>query len=196
MFTAASAMVGWVGVVELGAHGIALQVASLSFMFHLGLSHAVTVRAGNAQGRGDWIGLRAGARVALVISFVFAGIACLAFFLFPQTLLIAFVSPNEPNLEELLIRGTTLLYIAAAFQFFDAMQVMGTGLLRGLQDTKIPMYFATFSYWIIGVGSGYALGFIVGWGAVGVWIGLTLGLASSTFLMLGRYRILSRGPVV
>lgn len=194
MFTAATALVGRVGVVELGAHGIALQVASLSFMFHLGLSHAVTVRAGNAQGRGDWDGLRAGARVALIISFAFAGLASVVFFLFPETLLIVFVSPSEPNLEALLIRGTTLLYIAAAFQFFDAMQVMGTGLLRGLQDTKIPMYFATFSYWIVGVGSGYVLGFIVGWDAVGVWIGLTLGLASSTFLMLGRFRILARGP--
>lgn len=191
MFTAATAMVGWVGVIEVGAHGIALQVASLSFMFHLGLSHAVTVRAGAAQGRGDWVGLRRGASVSLVISILVAALASLSFFLFPETLLKVFVSPNEPNLEALLLRGTTLLYIAAAFQFFDAMQVMGTGLLRGLQDTKVPMYFATVSYWVIGVGSGYVLGFVVMWEAVGVWIGLTLGLAAATVLMLGRFRILA-----
>lgn len=191
MFTGASVMVGWVSVIELGAHGIALQVASLSFMFHLGLSHAVTVRAGGAQGRGDWLGLRRGAAVALVISFGVAALASTSFFLFPETLLKVFVSPNEPNLEALLLRGTTLLYIAAAFQFFDAMQVMGTGLLRGLQDTKIPMYFAGFSYWVIGMGSGYVLGFVADWDAIGVWVGLTLGLATATFLMLGRFRILA-----
>lgn len=194
MFTAASVMVGWVGVVELGAHGIALQVASLSFMFHLGLSHAVTVRAGKAHGRNDWDGLRSGAWVALVISAAVALLASLSFFLFPELLLMAFVSPSEPNLEALILRGTTLLYIAALFQFVDAMQVMGTGLLRGLQDTKIPMYFATFSYWVIGVTSGYLLGFVVGWDAVGVWLGLTFGLTSATVLMLGRFRILARGP--
>lgn len=191
MFTAATAMVGWVSVVEVGAHGIALQVASLSFMFHLGLSHAVTVRAGAAQGRGDWQGLRRGAGVSLVISFCVAALASISFILFPETLLKVFVSPSEPNLEALLIRGTTLLYIAAAFQFFDAMQVMGTGLLRGLQDTKIPMYFATLSYWVIGVGSGYVLGFVLNWDAVGVWFGLTLGLAAATVLMLGRFRMLA-----
>lgn len=194
MFTTASVMVGWVSVVELGAHGIALQVASLSFMFHLGLSHAVTVRAGNAHGRDDWEGLRAGAKVALVISFTVAFLASITFFLFPEILLLAFVSPDEPNLETLIQRGTTLLYIAAAFQFVDALQVMGTGLLRGLQDTKIPMYFATFSYWGIGVTSGYVLGVVVGWDAVGVWLGLTLGLTSATILMLGRFKVLARGP--
>jgi multidrug resistance protein, MATE family len=194
MFTAASVMVGWVGVVELGAHGIALQVASLTFMFHLGLSHAVTVRAGAAHGRDDWEGVRAGARVALTISVGFSAVACVAFIVFPELLLRGFVSPNEPNLEALLLRGTTLLYIAAAFQLADGLQVMGTGLLRGLQDTKVPMYFATFSYWAIGVTAGYILGFVVEWDAVGVWLGLTGGLISSAILMLVRFQILSRGP--
>jgi len=191
MFTAATVMVGWVDVVELGAHGIALQVASLAFMFHLGLSQAVTVRVGRAHGRNDWHGMRQGAKVALMISLSVAAFSSAMFVLFPEMLLMGFVSPSEPNLDALIARGTTLLMIAAVFQTVDALQVLGTGLLRGLQDTRIPMIFATIAYWPIGIGLGYVLGFIVGWDAIGVWVGLSLGLATATVLMLARFQILS-----
>jgi len=194
LFTAASVMVGWVGVVELGAHGITLQLASLAFMFHLGLSHAVTVRSGQAYGRNDQVGLRRGAAVAILMSFGFAVIACVLFFAIPETLLKAFISPDEPNLEAVLLKGTTLLYIAAGFQLADAMQVIGVGLLRGLHDTKVPMYFATFSYWVIGVPTGYIFGFTLNWGAEGVWMGLVTGLIAAAFLMIGRFLILVRRP--
>ena len=125
LFTAASAMVGWVGVVELGAHGIALQVASLAFMFHLGLSHAVTVRAGAAHGRKDYIALRRGANVAVVLSLAFSIVASALFVAFPEPMLKVFVSPKEPNLEALLAKGVILLYLAAVFQMADGIQVIG-----------------------------------------------------------------------
>ena len=194
LFTAASVMIGWVGVVELGAHGIAMQVASLTFMFHLGLSHAVTVRAGNALGRNDSEGLRRGALVAIVISLGFAILASALFVAFPEPLLKVFVSPKEPNLEALLAKGVVLLYLAAIFQLADGLQVIGTGLLRGLQDTRVPMLFAGFSYWAVGVASGYVFGFVFDLGAEGVWYGLVLGLFTASILMLGRFRILAYKP--
>jgi MATE family multidrug resistance protein len=192
LFTGASIMVGWVGVIELGAHGIAMQLATLAFMFHLGLSQAVTVRAGNAHGRGDWLGMRRGAVVALAVSFAGAMAACLIFVLFPEPLLMIFVSRDEPNLTALIAQGTSLLYLAAAFQLADAMQVMGVGLLRGLKDTRIPMLFAAFSYWGIGIPIGYVMGFVLDWGVEGVWIGLVLGLVAAALLMMGRFIRLAR----
>lgn len=195
LFTASAVMVGWVGVIELGAHGIALQVASLTFMFHLGLSHAVTVRAGAAFGRHDQLGLRRGANVAIALSVGFSVCAVILFVLFPETLLKLFVSPNEPNLEALLKKGVALLYLAAVFQLADGLQVIGTGLLRGIKDTRIPMIFAAFSYWGIGMTTAYGLGFLLDMGAEGVWWGLVTGLFSSAILMLVRFKLLSRDKV-
>lgn len=192
LFTASSIMVGWVGVVELGAHGIALQIASLTFMFHLGLSQAVTVRAGGNVGRSDWAAVRQVAKVALSISIGFSLFAISMFLLFPEALLKIFVSPSEPNLDELLRHGVILLYLAAIFQLADGIQVIGTSLLRGLKDTRIPMVFATISYWGIGMTTAYTLGFIFDLGAAGVWWGLVTGLSASAVLMLTRFRLLLR----
>ena len=114
------------------------------------------------------------------------------FLLFPEALLKIFVSPSEPNLDELLRNGVILLYLAAIFQLTDGIQVIGTSLLRGLKDTRIPMVFATISYWGIGMTTAYTLGFIFDLGAQGVWWGLVTGLSASAVLMLTRFRLLLR----
>jgi len=187
LFAASSVMMGWFGTLPLAAHGIALQIASVAFMVHFGLSNAATVRAGQAIGRGDPDSLRAGAIVAVVMSGVFASCTVFIFLAFPEFLIGVFMSPNEPEREAVIVIGIGLLAAAAVFQVVDAGQVMALGLLRGVQDTRIPLVIAVISYWIIGVPVSYVLGFTMGLGGVGIWIGLAIGLAVAAILLLVRF---------
>ncbi|WP_111731812.1 MATE family efflux transporter [Roseovarius amoyensis] len=187
LFAAATAMMGWLGTLPLAAHGIALQVASVVFMVHLGLSNAATVRAGQAFGRGDGPGLRAGALVALAISGAVSLVAVVLFLAVPEFLVGLFLSPAEPDRAGVIALGVGLLAAAALFQVVDAAQVMALGLLRGVQDTSVPLAIAVFSYWGIGVPASYVLGFMLGLGGVGVWLGLALGLACAGVLLLVRF---------
>jgi len=187
LFAASSLMMGWIGTVELAAHGIALQLASLTFMVHLGLSNAATVRAGNALGRRDSDHLARGAIVALVMSFAMACIAVVIFLSIPNVLVGLFLSPTEPDRDAILVVGVSLLFIAALFQVVDGAQIMALGLLRGVKDTRAPMIIAAVSYWIVGVPCGYLLGFKLGWGGEGVWLGLVVGLTTAAVLLLRRF---------
>ncbi len=157
LFSATSVMMGWIGTVALAAHGIAMEVAALAFMVHLGLSNAATVRAGHAEGAGDARGLRDGAKVAIGMSAAFGLVMVACFLAFPVPILSLFVDVTKPESAEILRLGTTLLALAALFQMGDAMQVMALGLLRGIRDTKVPMAIAAVSYWLIGIPSSYAL---------------------------------------
>ncbi|WP_422053080.1 MATE family efflux transporter [Shimia sp.] len=187
LFSASSIMMGWLGTVTLAAHGIALQLASLAFMIHLGLSNAATVRAGNAMGRKDADHMARGAWVAIVASLLMAFIAVAIFLIFPEQLLGAFIDPQEPQREVIIATGVTLLYVAALFQVTDGAQVMALGLLRGVQDTRGPMVIAAISYWGIGVPSAYVLGFTFGLGGEGVWLGLVCGLTAAGILLMYRF---------
>ncbi|TKZ19313.1 MATE family efflux transporter [Shimia litoralis] len=187
LFAASSLMMGWIGTVQLAAHGIALQLASLTFMVHLGLSNAATVRAGNALGRRDSDHLARGAIVALVMSFAMACLAVVVFLSIPNVLVGLFLSPTEPDRDAILVVGVSLLFVAALFQVVDGAQIMALGLLRGVKDTRAPMIIAAVSYWIVGVPCGYLLGFKLGWGGEGVWLGLVVGLSTAAVLLLRRF---------
>jgi len=187
LFAASSVMMGWLGALPLAAHGIALQIASATFMVHLGLSNVATIRAGRAMGRGDTVELRQGALTVLALSGVMAGLTVALFLGLPEPLIRLFLDPADPDLDRVVAIATGLLAAAALFQFADAAQVMALGLLRGIQDTRVPMLMAAVSYWGIGVGASYVLGFTLGWGGVGVWLGLALGLASAGAMMLTRF---------
>ncbi|MEM9343997.1 MAG: MATE family efflux transporter [Pseudomonadota bacterium] len=187
LFTASSIMMGWIGVLELAAHGIALQIASATFMVHIGLSQAVTVRAGQALGRSDVGALRLGAGVGLSLSMAFVVLTVAAFLLVPGFLIELFLAPDEPDLEEIVRIGVLFLALAALFQVVDAAQVMALGMLRGVQDTRVPMIMAALSYWGLGIPSSYVLAFVLGWGGVGLWLGLVIGLALAAVLLSHRF---------
>lgn len=187
MFTAATILVGWLGTVPLAAHGVALQLASLSFMLQVGLSQAATVRAGAALGRNSRPDLVRGAQVALVLSVVFALMGAVAFIAMPETLILGFIDPDDPARPAIIVLGTALLIQAALFQLADGQQVVVLGLLRGVQDTRAPMWMAALGYWGVGVPAGWALAFPMGQGAVGVWQGLVLGLAVAAVLLHLRF---------
>ncbi len=187
LFHASAIMMGWIGTVELAAHGIALEITALTFMVHMGLSSAVTVRTGRFYGSGDVAGMRLGAAVGIGLSAVFAGLTMGLFLAFPVPFISVFIDGAEPQRAMIIAIGTLLLACAALFQFADSMQVMALGLLAGVQDTRVPMVFAALSYWVIGIPVSYVLAFPMGYGAVGLWLGLVVGLAAAAVSMMARF---------
>ena len=187
LFSAASVMMGWLGTLQLAAHGIALQVVATIFMIQIGLSQAATVRAGRALGRRDEAGLRRSGLVAIGLSASVAVFTVLLLIIFPGALVSLFIDPSDPARDAVLAIGITLLAAGAVFQLADAAQVMALGLLRGVQDTRAPMIMAIVSYWVVGLPVSYVLGFPMGLGGVGIWLGLASGLALAAILMMTRF---------
>lgn len=185
LFTASAMMMGWLGTIPLAAHGIAIQLASGTFMVHLGLSSAATVRAGNAYGRGDRQQMARGAIVVIGLSLLMS-LATMALFLsIPETLISLFLDPDDAESAQIIKIGVGLLAVAALFQLVDGAQVMALGLLRGVQDTSVPLMISVLSYWVVGLSTSYYLGFVYGLEGIGVWLGLVVGLAcAGVFLMI------------
>ncbi|MDK3073163.1 MATE family efflux transporter [Sedimentitalea sp. JM2-8] len=189
LFSASALMMGWLGTVPLAAHGIVVSIAACTFMVHLGLSNVATIRAGNAFGRQDRAHLARGAEVVTALSLGFAAVTILLFLLLPEPLMSLFMEPDNAQRPAILAIGVGLLAIAALFQLVDGAQAIALGLLRGVQDTKVPMIMAVLSYWVIGIPTSYLLGFVWGMGGIGVWLGLVTGLAcAGVFLMLRFWR--------
>ena len=197
LFSATALMMGWVGTLPLAAHGIATQLAAMTFVVHLGLSQAATVRVGQAVGRKDGTSLRDGAKVTMAVSAIFALLTIVIYLTLPEFLLGLFLDANDPDRAAIMVIGVSLLVVAALFQLVDGGQVVALGLLRGLQDTKVPMVHAVVSYWFIGVPSCYIIGFWIGLDGVGIWLGLVIGLFCASVLMSYRFWThgVSRVPV-
>jgi multidrug resistance protein, MATE family len=187
LFSASAFMMGWVGTTALAAHGIAITLASATFMFHLGLSNAATIRAGRAYGQRDERALRDGAIAIIAISLVLALLTVALFLAFPEPLVRLFLDPDDPAAPGIVVLGATLLALAALFQLADGAQVMALGLLRGVQDTRVPMVYAGLAYWAVGIPASYLLGFTFGWGAAGIWAGLVVGLVIAGALLMWRF---------
>ncbi len=192
MFLTGSLMVGWIGVVELAAHSVALQLASIAFMVPLGLAQAASVRVGNADGRGDGVAVGRAGRAVMVLALGFAVAAGILFALSPEPLIKLWLDADNPDLEMIVRVGAPMLYMAAAFQIFDTLQVTASGSLRGLQDTAVPMVIMVIAYWMVGLTTAYAAAFWLGWGAVGVWAGLVVGLGFAAVALTWRFEIRER----
>jgi multidrug resistance protein, MATE family len=187
LFQATAIMMGWIGTVQLAAHGIALELASITFMVHMGLSQAATVRVGRAYGKRDRAGMRADALAATALSLAFAALCVAAFLILPRPLIGLYIRPGDPLAPEILAFGSRLLIVAAIFQLADATQVMALGLLRGVHDTRVPMWMAGLSYWCLGIPASYILAFPLKMGGVGLWLGLVVGLVCAAVLMMTRF---------
>ena len=195
MFQASALMMGWVGTVQLAAHGIALEATAVAFMIHVGLSNAATIRVAGFRGPHQAVELRRAAWVALILSFLVALVVIAVFLAVPGQIIWLFLDAANPASATIVVFGTTLLGLAALFQLADAMQVMALGLLRGLQDTRMPMWFAAVSYWVIGIPCSYTLAFVLGYGAAGLWLGLVVGLLAAGVSLLARFWWLAPQPM-
>jgi MATE family multidrug resistance protein len=187
VFSAAVYLMGLIDTASVAAHVIALQIAALSFMVPMGLAQAVTIRVGMGYGARDprWIGLAG--NVNLGVTMAFMSLAAVVIWSFPRELAGLFLDASRPESAAVLDLAVGFLLIAAVFQLADGAQVVGAAMLRGLQDTRVPMIYAGLGYWVVGLGAGAALAFWKGLAGNGVWIGLALGLAVVAALMLLRW---------
>lgn len=183
LFVASNILVGWIGTNELAAHGIALQIAALAFMFHLGMSQASTVRAGSAIGKKDRAALRDTGIASYLVAFGFGIIVVIGFCSAPGFLVGLFIDPEDPARSLIIDIGGRLLLIAALFQFVDAGQIVALSLLRGTLDTAVPMWMAAFSYFVVGIPASYLLAFPLGLAEIGIWFGLSIGLTTAAVLL-------------
>jgi MATE family multidrug resistance protein len=182
LFGAVMLLMGSLGTTVVAGHQIALNVASITFMVPLGLGFAISVRVGQAVGRGDGPGARYAGLVGISIAGLFMACAAVVIFAVPDG--IASIYTNDPAVLEMAV---TLLLMAAVFQISDGLQAAGAGALRGLKDTRLPMIITFVAYWIIGLPLGYALGIRLGYGGRGLWTGIILGLTVAAVLLNLRF---------
>ncbi len=192
LFAAASLLMGVIGKLELAAHGIALQLASIAFMIPLGLSQVATVRVGLANGRDDMLGVRRAAAAVLSVGVGFTAVGSILYATMPRQFAALFLDTRQADAAAVLELAVPLIVIAGAFQLFDGLQAVGSGLLRGLKDTKVPMVLALIAYWPIGFTCAYVFAFPLGYGGEGVWFGFVLGLAAAAAFLCGRFWLLVR----
>lgn len=172
VFSTATALIARLDAASTAAHQIALNCASLTYMVPLGICSAAAVRVGQAIGRRDPVAAGRAGWAAIAMGGGFMSLAALVLVLVPQ-LIVRVFSP-DPQVMRV---GVMLLMVAAAFQLFDGLQTVATGALRGIAETRIPMFSSFVAYWVIGLPLGCYLGFVRGLGAVGVWTGLAVSLA-------------------
>jgi multidrug resistance protein, MATE family len=183
LFSFAAVMMGWLGPLELAAHQVTINIAATTFMVALGASMAGSIRVGQHIG-----GMRPRAVRRAVISTYIVSVGfmlcCALLFILAPRLLLGLYTPHE----DIVTLGVQLLLIAAAFQVFDGAQVAGISVLRGAGDTRMPMVIAGLGYWCVGLPAGWILAFRAGLGPVGIWAGLSIGLAAVALLLLLRAR--------
>ncbi|MCF1492433.1 MATE family efflux transporter [Agrobacterium vitis] len=183
LFTAASLLMGSIGTIELAAHGIALQLASIAFMIPLGLAQAATVRIGVAHGRDDFTDVVRASITVVCMAALISVIGGLLFFFFSNELSGMFLDRGRGDAAAVLDYAAPLVVVAGIFQLVDGMQAVATGLLRGLKDASVPMVLALISYWPIGFGLAWFMAFPLGMGGLGVWFGFLIGLSSAAVMM-------------
>jgi len=193
VFSAAALAIGWFGAVAVAAHAMAILTASTTFMVPLGLSQAATARVGLAAGAGDTAGAARAGWMAIGLGAAFMAMMAVLLVLAARPIASLFVAGDDPLAPAAIALGATLLVVAGIFQLADGIQSVAAGALRGLKDTRVPMLIAALGYWGLGLPIGVALGWPLGLGPLGVWVGLAAGLGIVSGLMLWRWRRLGGG---
>ena len=170
-FAAVTMLAGRLDPSTLAAHQIVINLAGLTYMVPLGIASAGAVRVGHGVGRRDAAGASAAGWTAIGLGTGFMACAAAAFLLAPRAILGVFTI--DGGVVEV---GLTLITFVALFQIFDGLQGVTTGALRGLGDTRTPMLLNLAGHWMLGLPVGYLLCFAIGWGVVGLWIGISTGL--------------------
>ncbi len=196
LFTAAIWLCGSIGKTSQAANQIALSLASMTFMFAMGLSVVSMIRISHQRGLNDYKQLIIVARSIFLLAVFIEIIFALLFVLFHKQLPYLFLNlENSSQLldnSEVITISSQLLLVAAVFQISDGIQVVVLGALRGLQDVKVPMYITFIAYWIVGFPISYYLGIYTSLKAVGVWIGLFAGLVFASLLLYIRFHIVTK----
>jgi MATE family multidrug resistance protein len=187
LFVMAALLIGRLGPVPAAAHLIAINFAALMFMIPVGLASAVSIRVGNAVGRGDPGAARYAGLIGVAIILGVQTVSASLMFLFPG--LIVRLYTDEALIAPLAV---SLLFYAAIFQYPDGLQMVASGALRGFKDTRRPVLYMVVAFWIVGLTLGYHLTFAREMGPAGMWVGMIAGLSVASVLLLRRFNRTSR----
>lgn len=191
VFGSAALLMGLISTAALTAHQIALNTAAVLFMVPFGIGMAATVRVGQAIGRNDVGSVRRAGFVALALGTVFMTVMTVAVLIVRYEIAGLFLGAGASDASAVDLTAVLLL-VGASFFICDGIQTVASGALRGMNDTRVPMLFAALGYWAIGFSASCLLGFVAGLGAVGVWIGLSIGTAIYAALLIVRFALLSK----
>jgi MATE family multidrug resistance protein len=179
---------GTLGTAALAAHQIVFQTIVIVFMVPLGISYATTVRVGQWWGRRDFTGIQHAVWVSVGLSTIFVLGVTGAFLFFPKQVIGIYLDVQNPDNAAIIALALPLLVIAAIAQVLDGFQKAIYGSLQGLQDTQVPMVLNVLGYWGVGLSVGYGLGFHLGMGSQGLWIGQSVAIAVVAGLFTWRLR--------
>jgi multidrug resistance protein, MATE family len=190
-FSFAVIMMGWINEDSLAAHQIAINIAATTYMMASGIGFAGGIRVGDAWGLKSLRQIKTAGYSAIILVFLFMTISMIFILLFDATLVDLYIS--DPEVKRIALQ---LLVIAAIFQLSDGIQVVGLGILRGLADVKIPTIITFVSYWLIALPGGYLMCFVFKMGAIGIWLGLLLGLSFAGLFLLIRFTNLIKPEII
>jgi len=181
-FVIALFMAGTFGKEQIDSHGIAITLASFTYMFASGIASASTIRVSNFRAKEDKAGLKRAGNIAVLLVLL-----CMGFF----ALVFVFLNSWLPTLftkdPEIIGLSSSLLLIAAVFQLFDGLQVTSIGILRGMEDVKYPTYVTLIGYWILALPFAYFLGFTCKLEVIGIWWALTFSLVFVGIILYWRF---------
>jgi putative MATE family efflux protein len=187
LFGGAALLMGRIGVDAIAAHAVALNIAAFTFQIPLGVAQAATIRVGMAFGARDRAAVGRAGRVALAVGIGMMALTALMIFTVPRLFVGIYLDTGAPANAPVVALALQYLVVAAIFQLVDGAQAVAAGILRGIQDTRVPLLIAAFGYWVAGFGTSIYLGFGLGWQGVGVWVGLAVGLLAVSILLLWRW---------
>ena len=187
-FSLAGIMVGWFGQVAMAAHQASQTIITFSFMVAQGVGVAATIRVSHQFGERRFADARKAGFAASHISIALMALSGISFLLFNDVIPLIFI--KDP--EVVAVAGN-LMYVAAAFQLFDAVQLSALASLRALADVKWPLVSSLIAYYVVGIPFAYVAATVLHWGPVGVWLGLLLGLMLAAILFLYRFNKLTKG---
>ena len=191
-FITAIWMSGLLGKNEQAANQIALNLSSMTFMVAMGFSVVAMIRLGKLFGKKDIINLKRIAYSLFLIVLLFDLFFCIIFLLFneylPGIYLNKTIDKSASDVFEVIEISSKLIMISGVFQIFDGLQAVILGALRGIQDVVIPTLLIFIAYILVGLPVSFYLGINTPLGVVGIWIGLLIGLLSSSIFLLLRFR--------
>lgn len=186
-FSLCAIMIGWISGVSLAANQVTQTMSSLTFMIALGVSSATTIRVSHQLGEKNYIGVRKAGFASMHLALAFMSVSAFCFIAFRNYIPYIFTSD-----ENVIYISSQLFVICGIYQIFDGLQVVAMAALRGMADTKVPMYISFVSYIVVCLSVGYFLAFVLGLGAVGIWLGYVAGLGMAAFWLSLRFRRKSR----
>ena len=186
LFAVTTVLMGQLGTVALAAHQIAIQTAAITFTIPTGIGLATTVQVGQLLGQGNFKRAKRAGLIGIALGCLFMSSMAVLFWTMPGSIVALYLDIHDPLNAEVVKLAKSLLLVAAMFQLADGIQVTAIGALRGFKDTQIPMLIGLATYWGVGLTSGYVLGLTLGFGGVGLWWGLALGLAVAAILLTWR----------